>query len=184
MLPQRRMVATSLATQALCPDSTRRCWLEFVPCVSSRDGPGRVQLEGLGPTRNLMGADGHCFIGRRSSAATCCANWGSWPVPAYTSGGRSALMRPPMAPANPTVATDLNNLGGAWLAVVGPLPGCGGPAGWRQRQGGQQLHASAIGWPSQVPVPISPTGASYPVPVSGWAAGSSSLGGVGWRSFG
>jgi hypothetical protein len=46
------MVATSLATQALLPGTTGRVWMKSVPHLSSHDGAGRVQLEGLGPTRN------------------------------------------------------------------------------------------------------------------------------------
>jgi hypothetical protein len=39
---QHMQVATSVATQTLLPGGTRRYWLEFVPCVSSHDGPGRA----------------------------------------------------------------------------------------------------------------------------------------------
>jgi hypothetical protein len=45
-------VATTLATQTLLPGTTGRLWMESVPYLSSQDGPGRVQLEGFGPTRN------------------------------------------------------------------------------------------------------------------------------------
>jgi hypothetical protein len=45
MLPERNMVATSLATQALIPDATGRHQMKSVPHLSSQDGPGRVQLE-------------------------------------------------------------------------------------------------------------------------------------------
>jgi hypothetical protein len=46
------MVATSLATQALLPGTTGQVWMKSVPHLSSHDDAGRVQLEGLGPTRN------------------------------------------------------------------------------------------------------------------------------------
>src|SRR5215203_6317869 len=49
---QRRVVATSLATQTLLPDPTGRHWMKSVPHLSSHDGSGWVQLEGFGPTRN------------------------------------------------------------------------------------------------------------------------------------
>ena len=45
-------VATSLATQALLSAGTGRHWMKSVPLLSSQDGPGRVQLEDFGPTRN------------------------------------------------------------------------------------------------------------------------------------
>ena len=51
-LRKRRMVATSVATQALRPGTTGRLWMKWVPHLSSHNGPGRVQLEGFGPTRN------------------------------------------------------------------------------------------------------------------------------------
>src|SRR5215208_7130591 len=49
---QRRVVATSLATQTLLPGPTGRHWMKSVPYLSSHDGSGWVQLEGFGPTRN------------------------------------------------------------------------------------------------------------------------------------
>ena len=52
----RARVATTLATQALPPGATGRRWMESAPLLSSRDGSGRVQLEGFGPTRGPAGA--------------------------------------------------------------------------------------------------------------------------------
>src|SRR5829696_1668351 len=49
---QRRVVATSLATQTLLPGPRGRHWMKSVPYLSSHDGSGWVQLEGFGPTRN------------------------------------------------------------------------------------------------------------------------------------
>jgi hypothetical protein len=41
-----RMVATTLATQALMPGTKGQVYMESVPLLSSQDGSGRVQAEG------------------------------------------------------------------------------------------------------------------------------------------
>jgi hypothetical protein len=52
MLRSCSRVATSIATQALLPGTTGRHQMKSAPHLSSQDGPGRVQLEDIGPTRN------------------------------------------------------------------------------------------------------------------------------------
>src|SRR4029450_1785681 len=77
---RRHRLVTSLATQALLPGGTGRVSMESDPHVSSQDGPGRVQLEGFGPTRNrkVVGSNptsGSISPGEGSSSKTSRLGW-------------------------------------------------------------------------------------------------------------
>ena len=69
----RSTVATSLATQALIPGTTGRHQMKSVPHVSSQDGPGRVQLEGFGPTRNRKVVGSNPTSGSKSAGQSMYA---------------------------------------------------------------------------------------------------------------
>src|SRR5829696_5455456 len=65
-------MATSLATQALLSAGTERHWMKSVPLLSSQDGPGRVQLEDFGPTRNRKVEGSNPTSGSKTAAQRAC----------------------------------------------------------------------------------------------------------------
>jgi hypothetical protein len=86
-------VATSLATQALLSAGTGRHWMKSVPLPSSQDGPGRVQLEDFGPTRNrkVEGSNpssGSKTAGQGLPSKTSIFGWIRWWQPEHLNSGR------------------------------------------------------------------------------------------------
>src|SRR5215212_3107328 len=84
---QRRVVATSRATQTLLPGPTGRHWMKSVPHLSSHDGSGWVQLEGFAPTRNRKVVGSNPTSGSKTARQSTCTLSMEW-------AGGQAWLRP------------------------------------------------------------------------------------------
>ena len=114
-LRQRRLVATSLATQALIPGTTGQHQMKSVPRLSSQDGSGRVQLEGFGPTRNrkVVGSNptsGSKTAGQRHYGPLAERS----PLPSWS------FFRPESAPEGPSHRGRGPGPGSSWCSGADP----------------------------------------------------------------